>query len=299
MLSSISSVKVTNSYFDSNLDISPANSATFIASSPLEESLTVNAPMSPKVQPLISSLDSSQLYMDSIDDLYIEDIPCRVTQEPSLSNTGSPHAHTYYQRAASLSIINSTGGFPPPTRTRSLSMPHLKGDSRTNIMPKPAWCSSAGFLGGERTFGRNPEPLPLQSGPRDGPFFPNMLQNPAYFSPGNLFASNCNLPREMDPLLGIRNGEGRASASWQCYHIPSSKPKHVLKVKSHVCHFCFRSFTRKHDLHRHIRVHTGDKPYRCNYCSKSFARTDALKRHHRVDEQCQSAHREAQNSYQD
>ncbi|ORX89646.1 zinc finger protein, partial [Basidiobolus meristosporus CBS 931.73] len=65
----------------------------------------------------------------------------------------------------------------------------------------------------------------------------------------------------------------------QCYPIPSAKDS--LKMKSHVCQYCFRSFTRKHDLHRHIRVHTGDKPYQCNYCNKSFARTDALKRHYR------------------
>ncbi|KAI9475487.1 MAG: hypothetical protein EXX96DRAFT_469853, partial [Benjaminiella poitrasii] len=45
------------------------------------------------------------------------------------------------------------------------------------------------------------------------------------------------------------------------------------------CSFCHRSFTRKHDLQRHVRVHTGDKPYCCPCCLKAFSRTDALKRH--------------------
>jgi uncharacterized Zn-finger protein len=39
-------------------------------------------------------------------------------------------------------------------------------------------------------------------------------------------------------------------------------------------------------LHRHMRVHTGDKPYVCPCCSKGFARTDALKRHFKVEETC-------------
>ncbi|ORZ25643.1 hypothetical protein BCR42DRAFT_286719, partial [Absidia repens] len=50
-------------------------------------------------------------------------------------------------------------------------------------------------------------------------------------------------------------------------------------VRPYQCHICNRSFARKHDLQRHIRVHTGDKPYACLCCKKSFARTDALKRH--------------------
>ncbi|KAI8149827.1 hypothetical protein BJV82DRAFT_491945, partial [Fennellomyces sp. T-0311] len=48
------------------------------------------------------------------------------------------------------------------------------------------------------------------------------------------------------------------------------------------CYLCTRAFARKHDLQRHIRVHTGAKPYACLCCKKAFARTDALKRHLRM-----------------
>ncbi|GAA5809551.1 hypothetical protein MFLAVUS_002961 [Mucor flavus] len=60
-------------------------------------------------------------------------------------------------------------------------------------------------------------------------------------------------------------------------------------VRPYPCHLCRRAFARKHDLQRHIRVHTGDKPYSCPCCKKAFARTDALKRHLRMEEQCRTS----------
>ncbi|KAI8881690.1 hypothetical protein K501DRAFT_124850, partial [Backusella circina FSU 941] len=50
-------------------------------------------------------------------------------------------------------------------------------------------------------------------------------------------------------------------------------------LKPFVCKVCSRPFARKHDLQRHIRVHTGFKPYSCLHCKKAFVRTDALKHH--------------------
>ncbi|KAI8647437.1 hypothetical protein BD408DRAFT_408555 [Parasitella parasitica] len=58
------------------------------------------------------------------------------------------------------------------------------------------------------------------------------------------------------------------------------------QLKSFPCSVCPRSFARKHDLQRHIRVHTGAKPYSCLNCTKAFARTDALKRHLRMEDTC-------------
>ncbi|TPX52482.1 hypothetical protein SeMB42_g01379 [Synchytrium endobioticum] len=46
------------------------------------------------------------------------------------------------------------------------------------------------------------------------------------------------------------------------------------------CHHCASSFSRTHDLRRHIRsLHTGQRPHTCPHCPLAFARSDALKRH--------------------
>ncbi|ORZ20612.1 hypothetical protein BCR42DRAFT_409153 [Absidia repens] len=71
----------------------------------------------------------------------------------------------------------------------------------------------------------------------------------------------------------------------QQQHAPSSPSQRQLG-RPYPCRVCFRAFSRKHDLQRHHRVHTGAKPYLCPSCKKAFARTDALKRHLRMEDKC-------------
>ncbi|KAJ2805423.1 transcriptional regulator of sulfur amino acid metabolism, partial [Coemansia helicoidea] len=56
----------------------------------------------------------------------------------------------------------------------------------------------------------------------------------------------------------------------------------VSPARPFKCETCEQSFSRNHDLKRHVKIHSGVKPHKCPKCGKSFGRSDALKRHSMV-----------------
>ena len=55
-------------------------------------------------------------------------------------------------------------------------------------------------------------------------------------------------------------------------------------LKPFVCPICQRSFSRSDHLTTHVRTHTGERPFACEQCGRRFARSDERKRHWRVHE---------------
>ncbi|KAJ8372689.1 hypothetical protein AAFF_G00280180 [Aldrovandia affinis] len=52
--------------------------------------------------------------------------------------------------------------------------------------------------------------------------------------------------------------------------------------KPFLCRICMRNFSRSDHLTTHIRTHTGEKPFACHFCGKKFARSDERKRHTKI-----------------
>lgn len=48
---------------------------------------------------------------------------------------------------------------------------------------------------------------------------------------------------------------------------------------AHQCPHCPKSFKKPSDLVRHIRIHTGEKPFACEICSRSFTVKSTLDSH--------------------
>lgn len=56
----------------------------------------------------------------------------------------------------------------------------------------------------------------------------------------------------------------------------------AANCNTNVCFFCQKTFTNVYNCRRHIRTHSGEKPFECKVCGKKFSRQSTLNAHEKV-----------------
>lgn len=86
------------------------------------------------------------------------------------------------------------------------------------------------------------------------------------------------------PARGPLQGCGRVclgprAALWVMFASSPLSPR-----RKFTCHLCDRSFTEKWALNNHMKLHTGEKPFKCTWptCHYSFLTASAMKDHYRT-----------------
>lgn len=66
------------------------------------------------------------------------------------------------------------------------------------------------------------------------------------------------------------------------YQIHKEEKRNESQERSYKCTVCKRSFEHSGKLHRHMRIHTGERPHQCNLCNKTFIQSGQLVIHMRT-----------------
>nr|XP_027790400.1 early growth response protein 4 isoform X1 [Marmota flaviventris] len=130
--------------------------------------------------------------------------------------------------------------------------------------------------GGEFLGGTQPQLSPLGLRSTATADFPRPLVADIPGSSG-VTAPPVQPPAPFPPAKARRKGRRGGKCSARCFCPRPHAKAFACPVES-----CVRSFARSDELNRHLRIHTGHKPFQCRICLRNFSRSDHLTTHVRT-----------------